>query len=158
VAKVEDSAWPRPDDDARAKTPTAGADAAGPAAAAPSGLSRRDFVRGGSTAMGAGAALVWAGPTIRSIRIAANAGSPMPPTTTGTVFPGGSTIAAPEPSTSVPGSTTATTKPGVPSAASTSSDTLPFTGAAIATTAAAGAGAIVAGRALMAARRRPPER
>jgi hypothetical protein len=157
VAKVEDSAWSRPDDDARAKTPTAGADTPGPAAAAPSGLSRRDFVRGGSTAMGVGAALVWAGPTIRSIRIAANAGSPMPPTTTGTVVPGGSTIAAPEPSTSVRG-TTATTKPGVPSAASTSSDTLPFTGAAIATTAAAGAGAIVAGRALMAARRRPPER
>jgi hypothetical protein len=155
---VEDSAWSRPDDGAPRTTPSAeGADAPGRAAAVPAGLSRRDFVRGGSTAMGVGAALVWAGPTIRSIRIAANAGSPMPPTTTGTVFPGGSTI-APEPtSTSAPRSTTASTMPAEPAPASTS-DTLPLTGAAIATTAAAGAGAIVAGRALMSARRRPPER
>jgi hypothetical protein len=109
--------------------------------------------------MGVGAALVWSGPAIRSIRLAANAGSPMPPTTTETVFSGGSTIPMPEPSPSSvarSGSTTTTTT-AVPDPAS-GDDTLPFTGAAIATTAAAGAGAIVAGRVLMAARRRTAER
>ncbi|HYL51434.1 MAG TPA: hypothetical protein VEZ15_05650 [Acidimicrobiia bacterium] len=137
-----------PDDEAGAP------DAAETAAA---GFSRRAFVRGGSAAMGVGAALVWSGPAIRSIRLAANAGSPMPPTTSETVIPDGSTIpmnTTSSSSTLPPGNKVAA---GPPAHASSAENTLPFTGAAIATTAAAGAGAIVAGRALMSARRRPPE-
>jgi len=163
VSKVEDSAYAQPRDGtalegARAVTTPgdeAGTPDAGETAAA--GFSRRDFVRGGSAAMGVGAALVWSGPAIRSIRLAANAGSPMPPTTSETVIPGGSTIPMNDTSSS------STLPPGdkaasdAPPHASSAENTLPFTGAAIATTAAAGAGAIVAGRALMSARRRAPE-
>ena len=166
MSKVEDSACASPRDrteleGARAvNTPRdeAGAHDAGETAAA--GFSRRDFVRGGSAAMGVGAALVWSGPAIRSIRLAANAGSPMPPTTSETVIPGGSTIPMNDTSSSStlpPGNKVAADPPPHASSASSASNTLPFTGAAVATTAAAGAGAIVAGRALMSARRRPPE-
>jgi hypothetical protein len=82
----------------------------------------------------------------------------MPTTTTPeTVFEAGSTLPEPEPSSSVPTRETVSTTPPR-HAPESADDTLPFTGAAIATTAAAGAGAIVAGRALMAAHRRPPER
>jgi hypothetical protein len=159
-----DSACAPPDDDGMPSTNASveGAETRGSGVAASAGLSRRDFVRGGSTAVGVGAALVWSGPAIRTIRLAANAGSPMPPPTTETVFPEGSTIPeneppVSEPSPSVPESETTAAKTSPPEAVG-GENTLPFTGAAIATTAAAGAGAIVAGRALMSARRRPPER
>lgn len=133
----------------------AGAHEAGESAAA--GFSRRDFVRGGSAAMGVGAALVWSGPAIRSIRLAANAGSPMPPTTPETVIPDGSTIPMNDTSSSSTLPSGTKVAADSPQHASSAENTLPFTGAAIATTAAAGAGAIVAGRALMSARRRPPD-
>jgi hypothetical protein len=161
VANVEDSGWSRPDDGIPpTETSVEGADPG--SVEVPAGVSRRDFVRGGTTAMGVGAALVWSGPAIRSIRLASNAGSPMPPTTppttSETVSPGGSTVPPPETSSpSVPRHATASTTPDTPDPA-TAGDTLPLTGATIATTAAAGAGAIVAGRALMSARRRPTER
>ncbi len=158
MGNVEDSVCAPDDSTPPDSASLEGDEGPGPVEVAAAGLSRRAFVRGGSTAMGVGAALVWSGPAIRSIRLAANAGSPMPPTTTETVFPGGSTIPMRESSpSSVPQSGSTTTTTAAPDPAS-ADDTLPFTGAAIATTAAAGAGAIVAGRALMAARRTPTER
>jgi hypothetical protein len=130
------------------------------------GLSRRDFVGAGSV-VGAGAAIMWSAPTIRSIRLAANAGSPMPtPTTTKSVTEVEAGTTTPTnvppatirpPSATMPQQTSTSTIPAA-STHESARTSLPFTGAEITETAVAGATAIVAGRALMAARRRTHER
>jgi hypothetical protein len=133
-------------------TPEPEAERPGTGGAAQVGLTRRSFVRGGS-AVGVGAAVLWSGPAIRSIRLAANAGSPMPTATTVPVVGEGIT-------TPVPEKRPAAVHP--PKKAPARSDpektgTLPLTGAEIGKTTAVGVSAIVAGRALMSARPRTRE-
>jgi hypothetical protein len=114
-------------------------------------ISRRDFVRGTST-FGVGAVIGWSAPSIRSIRLVANAGSPAP-SPPDTVAEGGTPLPAPTGSVSDP------TLPDVGKVAKappadSGPSTLPLTGAEVGRTAAVGAAAVGIGRTLMFARRR----